>query len=135
MTKKIHTQSKIFFPNPTVVRLDHTIEGVSIGDASQTNGYMTTLKMARKRILGTWGYSPPMIEAIPHPAPQLINGVPHVTIDMLFGDQSRHRSYWCFEDEMDALQFKIAAGDNSHTVSMWPNKVLFTIYEYTKDES
>lgn len=141
--KQLHTNTKIFFPNPHVIRLEHE-------DDSGMTGYIPLsfkkiLKDVRNTFSGTWGYCHPEQEMVrvkndfnqPHPpgSPQHNNGVPqHIQIASLFNPDWNFisRSYWCFESELDALQFRLMAG-KTLKMRMWPTR-LFTIYEITEDE-
>ena len=134
MIKRLYTKTKIFFPNPYVVRLDHEEHDATIVSSS----YRSALKMARKNIHGTWGYCTPEHEIIRTISPSDFNAMPVANqINALFqgaGDV-KMRSYWCFADEMDALQFRLAVGTAATHVNMWPER-WFTIQEVAEtDES
>ena len=109
MIKRLHTRVKIFFPNPYVVRLDHDDKS---GDQELVS-FMKLTTRERQLIYGTWGFSRPEYEVVNSNDP---------------GYKYMCRSYWCFKDEMDALQFKLITEGNAVRVYMWPKK-LFTIHE------
>ena len=134
MIKKLYTKTKIFFPSPYVVRLDHEEDDAIIVSSS----YRSALKMARKNIHGTWGYCVPQYEIIRTISPDQFNAMsPMNQLNTLFigAGEGKMRSYWCFADEMDALQFRLAIGTSATHVDMWPER-FFTIQEVIKtDES
>jgi hypothetical protein len=125
MVKKLYTKTKIFFPNPYVIRLDYNELDTNIVSSS----YRSALKMARKNIHGTWGYCLPEYEVIGIISPDKFNAISYIN------QLSKMRSYWCFADEMDALQFCISVGTSATRVDMWPER-FFTIQEVVDiDES
>ncbi len=108
MTRKLHTRTKIFFPDAYVIRVDHPEIGWT-----HASGYPSSFNVIRHRayklIGGTWGYTTPNFEFL--------------------SDQNVvSRSYWCFRDEEDALQFRLMIGNNTTRVYLWPEK-FFTIHE------
>ncbi len=111
MIRRLHTNVKIFFPNPYVVRLEHDDAAFDQHPIS----FMKLTSRVRKVIQGTWGFSRPEFEVVGSP-----HGVdPWKTIC---------RSYWCFKDEIDALQFRLMLDSRATQVRMWPERV-FTIHE------
>lgn len=124
MTKKLHTKSKIFFKNPYVVRVQfdpNTREDVE-------QAYRKIWKRAYREIKGTWGYSPLELEHVPSKAEDNTAGFNGVNLQMLFGTNFFYRGYFCFKDEIDALQFRLSIDTTSTHVNMWPSR-LFTIHE------
>jgi len=124
MTVKMHLQSRMFLSNPYVVRIKHpesTQTDMKLGE------FFKYLKIAKKQVKATWGYSNPIIEIIKSDYEQTLS---------LFGTNVTYNmpieechSYWVFTDEADALQFRLAAGESIH-MHMWPSTIKFTIYEY-----
>lgn len=126
MKKKLHIDSKIFFPNPYVVMLEHN----SYEDVEPWHFQKLTRKVYRL-IKGTWGYCKPEPEyKFPEkdekksPTLPLLSGkfIPIHNMDSIY------RSYWVFKDEIDALQFRLMIGEKSDHVYMWPKRY-FTIHE------
>jgi hypothetical protein len=142
--KQLHTNTKIFFPNPHVIRLDHEDDNGLTGNVPAS--FKKLLKDARNTFSTTWGFCYPEHEMVKvkndfgqqHPpgSVQHNHGVPlHVQVASLFNPDWNFvaRSYWCFKDELDALQFRLMAG-KTLKMRMWPSR-MFTIYEITEDES
>jgi hypothetical protein len=103
--KKIHTNVKINFPDPYVIRLEYK------GDSS-TLTFNDFKKQVYKSVQGTWGYSPLKI------ASDMYN----------FNFPISLASYWCFKDKTDALMFTLLAGEKASRVFIWP-ATTFTIHE------
>src|SRR5271165_4189356 len=114
MSRKIHPKTKIFFKDPYVVRIDHNDrDGIYI--PAETNPYFRELKTKTyKLVKGTWGYSLPQFEKGPNDKLDLLAS--------LFTSNMVLRSYWCFEDELDALQFRLMIGEPATHVHVWPEK-------------
>lgn len=132
MTKRLHTDSKIFFPNPYVVMLEHGINEI---DDFQ---FQKLTRRVYKLIQGTWGFSKPQLEyKLPPPDNKkkpMLSAVPTIFIPT-YGGEHTYRSYWAFKDEVDALQFRLMIGEKSLHVFMWPPR-FFTIHEVAEtDES
>jgi hypothetical protein len=112
--KRIHTASKIFFPNPIVVRLDFTEVAADMAGVE----LLKIRKRAYKLIYGTWGHS-------------------GLEYDSFMGSDGSYnsyaRAYFCFSDEMDALQFRLTVDSRAIQVKMWPKSITFTIHEYTDE--
>jgi hypothetical protein len=122
--RKLHTNSKIFFPNPKVMRVQYS--DLTLVESSASN-YRKLTRQAYKLIRGTWGYSELRCETL--------RGSNHLpdSIDSLFDDYgSCIRGYICFEDEMDLLQFKLMTTAEMTQVSMWPAQT-FLIHEVIHD--
>lgn len=125
MSKTITTKIKIPFIDPHVIRLEHQYDENS----------MTFLKLKRnvsRFAVASWGYSDIIHESSNYNddgTPVLLNIGPYKSIHHF-----RHiqRSYWCFCDKADALQFKLMADNSAINVKMWP-AILFTIHEITPD--
>lgn len=143
MTKLIHTQSKIFFPTPTVLRLEYGITGHNNNSNSQH--HLTVCRRAYRAIQGTWGHSPVMQEYTrvkndyPNIGPPI---VVNYAAGLSSGQQQQlilnpdwgriDRAYFAFCDTADALQFKLTVDANAITVKMWP-AATFTIHEFVTD--
>jgi len=138
MTKLLHSRSKIFFPNPYVVRVEYLSnqpEYVIEAD------YRRVTRRAYKLIQGTWGYSPLDTDVIQikndhgHTSPpgsNHFNGMSqHQIMTSLFDPdwQTVYRGYCCFKDELDALQFRLSIDTRAIQVVMWPKNIVFTIHE------
>ena len=133
MTKRLFTQSKIYFNNPYVVRVDHEdAVGFAWGELESVS-YRTLVKQIRNSIHGTWGYSKQIMEQTP------VDSAANISFNNVFGTMATSYSksiicsYWCFKDEMDALQFRLTIGNNARQVLMWPDRIRFTIYELIED--
>jgi hypothetical protein len=131
--RRIHTNTKIFFPNPYVVRLEYPDDTVE----SATPDFMKVRRRAYKQITGTWGHSLLQGELVTMakdekpPAPVLspLAGL------FVYTDNTKFipRAYFCFEDEMDVLQFRLSVDARAIQVYMWP-KLMFTIHEFVTEE-
>lgn len=140
MTRKLHTRTKIFFPNPHVVRLEYN-SSTNIDVAERE--HRQVCKQAYKLISGTWGYTKVEIETVPvNPEVPTVpthvmgpNGVPVVNIAALFqGDMNfSSRAYFCFADELDLLQFRLTVDTRAIQVKMWPER-WFTIHEVSESD-
>lgn len=136
MTKKLYTRIKIPFDNPYVVRLSH--DGAT--SLESTRSHQKIISRARKLIQGTWGYCSPEYEMVvigkeqtsirTHSNPTLSHLLSLFSSDC----EQIFRSYWCFQDELDALQFRLMTDEKAIRVSMWPENRLFTIFEVVEDE-
>ena len=107
--KRIRTDSKIFFPDPYVVRIEYS-------DPFYTNAekeYNKITRQAYKLFKGTWGYSNLGIEQFKAPDSD--------------DYQVRLRAYLCFAETGDALQFRLT--HDSIRVLMWPSACRFTIHQ------
>jgi len=131
MTKRLHTDSKIFFPNPYVVMLEHD----KYEDVEPWHFQKLTRKVY-KLIQGTWGYCKPEPEyKFPPEDERRVAITTPGLFAPIFGMESIYRSYWVFKDEIDALQFRLMIGEKSSHVYMWPKRY-FTIHEVVEtDES
>lgn len=137
MTRLLHTNSKIFFQNPYVLRIEYD-SSISREDAEKS--YRKLMRSAYKLLNGTWGYSSLEYETCKikndhgqtaPPGPNHFNGMNHgQIISSLFNPdwQEVLRSYVCFKDEADALQFRLSISQAAIQVKMWPSR-LFTIHE------
>lgn len=128
MRIKIHTASKMFLTNPYVVRVKHP-ESVS-PDNQNLSVFRNLLKAAKLTINDTWGYTNPTFEIIKTNGDEISLG--YLTYKL---PVSVFHSYWVFTNELDALQFRLTAGENASRVHMWPTKLKYTIVEYFKDMS
>ena len=120
MTKLLHTKSKIFFPNSYVVRIEY---GEGFTDIAAEAEYRKIIRAAYKLIHGTWGYSALHSELTNESLDSQSNGISYQ--DWVYS----FRAYFCFKDEMDALQFRLTIEARAIQVVMWPKNTLFTIHE------
>lgn len=141
MTKRLHAGTKIFFPNPYVLRLTYDSVGAHEFEWNQL------MRRAYKVITGTWGHTSIEFETFQksnkhnHPAPpgsgHFVGMSPTAVIGSLFESDwvSEPRAYVCFKHEMDALQFRLTIDTKAIRVNMWPSDRLFRIHEVVGDES
>lgn len=144
MIKRYHGNTKIFFPNPYVLRVSLSRD---MTDAQAETKLGELRRRTHRLIRGTWGYSSVSTETVQvkndhgHPtppgpwhyagmSPNLVI-VPSIVPDFSF----EKRVYFCFKDEADALQFKLSLDSNAVHVHMWPSELRFVIHEVVEDES
>jgi hypothetical protein len=127
MAKRLYTNSKIIVPDPYVVRIDHEFT------AEDSSAFLRFPKLARERVFGTWGHTKPVTETVMLKD----NPAPAGSIQSLFQNnvEFRVRSYWFFEDKMDATAFRLSIGEKALHVHMWPQTLKFTVYEVVDEES
>jgi len=119
MINRMHTRSKIFFPEPYVVRVEYP------ADFDSAVKYNKTIRNTYKLIKGTWGYSQLQLEESYVNNPWEPNRyVKQVYVNMM-------RGYVCFKDDLDALQFRLSIDNGAIKVLMWPKSLYFTIHEVT----
>ena len=132
--KLVHTRTKIFFPNPYVVRVEYSKE---IPDTQAEANFRNTVRNTYRLIQGTWGHSSLHIEwdekfTIPPNVLNLIQiGINQQRVIMAQTNETALRGYFCFEDESDALQFRLSINVTAIQVKMWPER-WFTIHEVVK---
>jgi len=133
MTRRLlHTRTKIFFPDPYVVRLEY-------GDVPRFDAesdYRKVIHNAYRLIGGTWGYSNLEYEMtqIKSEAPVvsgIFNGVNITSLDNSW--EHLPRCYFCFKDELDALQFRLSISTRAIQVRIWPER-WFTIHEVVETD-
>lgn len=135
MVKRLHTNSKIFFPDPYMVRLEFPNTPIDVAGAE----YRKIIRSAYKLLRGTWGYCQLEMEtwrigensSPPTPHHNPMAGMSHAQILASLFDTdyvSSLRGYVCFADEMDALQFRLSISTKAQQVFIWPKKE-FTIHE------
>ena len=130
MTRKIHLNSKIFFSNPYVIRLYH--EDISFFiEPTSVKSFLEPKKLAYKNIKGTWGYSVPTFESISKRNENPLDDLQRLRA--LFAQKEFYTSYWCFQHEIDALQFRMMVGNKAERIYMWNSARLFTIHEYIEE--
>jgi len=141
MTKLLHTRTKIFFPDPYVVRMEY---GADTTMDSAESDYRKVTRNAYKLIQGTWGYTKLEYEQsqtkndhnhVAPPGPNHFNGMNQAQIlGTLFSPDWSHvlRGYLCFKDELDALQFRLSIDTRAIQVRMWPSR-WFTIHEVVEE--
>lgn len=117
MTRRLYTESQIFFPNPYVLRVDYPTS-----DISSVTLHRQISKKAYKLINGTWGYTPIVSEHR-----RAIDGA-------IYDMEILNRAYFVFKDEIDALQFRLSLTIPAIHVFMWPKDVRFLIHEVTEDD-
>lgn len=122
MAKLLHTNSNIFFEDPYMVRVEYKENPVPTGQTPGELDYSNIVKKTRSTIQGTWGYSPLKFEV----SSELLNNTGFAMPPL--------RGYFCFKDEIDALQFRLTVSAESVRVFMWPRRK-FTIYEVTNNTS
>jgi len=132
ISKRLHTRTKIFFPDPYVVRLEYGDSPVFDAEAD----YGRTIRNAYKLISGTWGYSnlEHELTQIKNEAPVvsgMFNGVNITSFDNSWGHIPR--GYLCFKDELDVLQFRLSIDTRAIQVKMWPKR-WFTIHEVVETD-
>jgi hypothetical protein len=109
--KKLHTGVRIFFSNPKVVRIKHTIENYSI---INTEEFSKLRNKCLKQMSGTWGYTQPEII-------RDFNDLNSVNWTV--------HSYWCFKNEEDLLLFNLITDMKLTKIKLYPSSLLFTIWE------
>ena len=138
MGKRLHTNTKIFFPNPYMVRVEFPIVPAEEANAE----YRKILRYAYKSLKGTWGYSTLEFETWqtepqdpePDPAPTPVTVLANIiSAPYNPGHMSVLRGYICFEEEIDALQFRLSLSAKSRQVTMWPKRE-FTIHEVVETD-
>lgn len=144
MIKRYHGNTKIFFPNPYVLCVTYPRE-MPEHQVEARHGELR--RRTHRLIKGTWGYSPIVGETVQtkndhnHPAPpgpgHYAGMAPGMVIGSLFNSDFtiEKRGYFCFDDEMDALQFRLSLDSNAIHVHMWPSELFFIIHEIIQDES
>lgn len=134
MTWNLHTNIKIPFKDPYVVRIqyDETVSGID-----DQKHFRDLTKKTRKTIHGSWGFSYPELEKIPVPVEELAQTTSSPTV-VFYSDSFKYlnRGYFCFNDEIDALQFRLGLGSDIKAVQvvMWPKNRLFTIHEVVETD-
>jgi hypothetical protein len=135
--KLLHTKVKIPFTDPYVVRIQYGSD-ITYDDAIVS--HRKTMRNAYKLMQGSWGYSTLEYEQI-----SIMNASSQVKAIWPVAAQAQVmfspdcslalRAYVVFQDEMDALQFRLSIDANSTQVKMWPQR-WFTIHEVVEtDES
>lgn len=113
MKRKLHTKTKIFFPNPYVYMVNYDYD---IDDITAMHSYQKFCRKLYRLIQGTMGYS------------ELREEYDTLTYN------SKHTGYIVFKDEIDVLQVKLACIENLQLVKMWP-ELYFTIHEVEYENS
>jgi hypothetical protein len=120
MKRLLHTRAKIFFPEPYVVRVDYeVIPGGKDVDAL----HRALTRQTYKTMQCSWGHS-----TVHHEMTR------NVDLLSLFNPDftTRFCAYFCFKDDIDALQFRLKLTEKAIHVSMWPAQE-FTIHEIIED--
>lgn len=133
MKRLVHVNKKIFFPNPYVVRVSY---GSNPGNAPSEHIKIT--RSTYRLIKGTWGAGN-LTEEVIQGEIDKISPQPNNNgwlIASIFNSNWRTEwcAYFCFKDEIDALQFRLGIPEGAKHVKMWP-KQLFTIHEVIDDAS
>lgn len=135
--KRLHVDTKVFFSDPYMVRVQ--FDGAGFDEANKR--YKSVIKRTYKLVSDTWGYSRLTFEDVkdrhrPQPPPSqligLFNGLTQIVPTVEYYTNTL-RGYVCFKDEADALQFRLSVDTQSMQVLMWPSGVSFTIHEYIKE--
>lgn len=126
MSRKIHIRVKIPFKNPYVVMVTHEDAEFHTNGGHTSPSFNKIKKQSYKLIKGTWGFAQAELEQIANP------NAPSHTFVGWYGSHIGLRSYWCFKDEIDALQFRLMVGNDAKQVFMWPDR-FFTVHEYLED--
>lgn len=128
MKTTMHFASKMFIPNPYVVRVEYKKgNGVDMDIAD----FRKILKKVRPLIYATWGYTDPVWEKISN-----TDDSTPVIVGANFTWRAPDfylRSYWVFSDELDALQFRLSVGESAQKMQIWPKNTKFTIIEFIND--
>lgn len=132
MTKKLYTQSKVFIKNPYVVQVTHGNLGTSSYESIMLE-YRKLVRRTRENMGASWGYSQTRVEYEYIEDNSDFSRVFSGNLPTILSSVEKWRSYWVFEDELDALTFTLSLGEMSRRVHMWPDKTLFTIFEITSD--
>ena len=138
-SKLIRTQSKIFFPNPYVVRVEY--DGNQF-DTTTDAAYRKLVRNTYRLIKGTWGHSALIFEVIRSEDPAISAQAQALTQTQIWAaifssvapTYTARRGYFCFKDELDALQFRLSIDTTAIQVVMWPNDVRFTIHEVVETD-
>ncbi len=109
MKHRLHVQKRIFFKNPCVAVINH--EPYHYDDCERERQEL--IRKGRICRLGTWGYSRLIHERLGN-------------VEVYY--KTVYRSYWCFQEESDFLQFKLMTNLSVNQLRMWPN-ITFTIHE------
>lgn len=125
---RIHSGSKIFFPDPYVVRVEYAIPGDYSEDM---RNFQKLTRATYKLIKGTWGYCMPEEEQVDGFSKLDKSG----QLSFSFNENYKQmlRGYFAFKEEMDALQFRLSIDVTSVRVNIWPYRY-FTIHEYIEVE-
>lgn len=111
--KVLHTRTKIFFPNPSVIKVD--LPSTDFSDSDGDRVIRKIKKYCSQNTRGTWGYS------------NIYYGnFYNSTTNSFISDKS---CYFCFLDEADVLQFKLSCPTTAYRVHIWPT-MDFTIFEH-----
>src|SRR5512147_1828777 len=103
--RKIHTNTKIFFSNPFVLRLDYPEQTLESCRAE----YSRTCRKAYKLLQGTWGHTSLEVEQTGQEVEITIHGfTPGWAVPVFVP-----RGYFCFKDEEDLLQFMLSVDTRS----------------------
>lgn len=112
----LRSQTKFPFLNPYVIRLDHS------GNTTWSMEFYS-LKIKIYQLLknvSTWGFCYPASEEI-------------TDIDDELNYYFITRSYWCFKDKIDALNFILMTKEKAIHVQMWPTRE-FTVFKVVETE-
>jgi len=111
--------SEKLFPNPIVLQVEFSDLNLKEFQRIKNRVYKTTKE--------TWGCS------ILQPVILYIDLLPEKTSPTFYHNSTKivYRAYFCFKDEIDALQIKLI-NENVSRVYMWP-KTSFQIHEYTDE--
>lgn len=129
MKKLLRTDIKIPFGNPYVVRLDYNDVQESVINADRRK----LIKRCTETMGASWGYSKIVHERGPdrEVQPLILNGT-NISPGW-WAPTDIPRIYFCFADEIDALQFRLTISTRAQQVKIWPI-IPFSIFEYVEDD-
>jgi hypothetical protein len=126
VTKKLHV-GKIYFDNPYVLMVDFKCDDFT----GSPEAYRNALRAARKLFQTTWGYTVCEFERVGD-KDAVTNSVWSLGTPLV--DNVVYRAYFCFSNELDAMQFCLSTDASCTHVRLWPSNKTFTIYEYVVEE-
>jgi hypothetical protein len=107
-TRIIHTHTKICFVNPIVVKI--TFEDIDLAVSVHSKICRSLYKLVKD----TYGYT---------------TDTSFEVSDSEHAYDCKKVSYFCFKDELDALQFMLTHKNIAKRVKIWP-EVYFTIHRF-----
>lgn len=132
MTKRIHVNSRIYFPRPYVVRLSYLDGAIDQSEAD----WRALMRRTYRVMTGTWGHTALEFESYQPENHHNNSGSINSLASLFVSDfVSELRGYVCFENELDALQFRLTLDTRSIKVNMWPDSRKFTIHEVIEHKS
>lgn len=125
-SRRIRTNSDIFFPNPHVIRISYPqnfIESMALAE------WRLLVRQTYKAMTGTWGHTGVKLEFYRIKKEGVDYSDP---LSAIFGEDyfSEYRGYFCFRDELDVLQFRLMSGAGALNLEMWPSDLKFQFHEF-----